>query len=724
MSWRYVCLLVVMALLPASILAEEKLIETTVLQRIQAQGAARVIVQFAEVSKPGRQEAQALSSAQARNYLDKALEGTGYALGEAMMRDGLVRGLIDGAALERLKADPLVSGVFEDTLSRPALYDTGRLVNAAALGAKAGHGQIIAVIDTGVDRDHPFLKGRVVLEACFSSNATAAHQSTSLCPNKMNVALGPGAAKPCNPREISACGHGTHVAGIAAGLGGDGTNASFSGIASGAAIMAIQVFSRFDNPEDCLPDSAPCLRSFVSDQLDALEYVRLVAKREKVAVVNMSLGGGRHFAYCDGETPLTALIRDLREHQILTVAAAGNEGLPWAIGAPACVSPVISVGASTKSGSYASFSNFNETLDVVAPGSSIVSANPGGGYVARSGTSMATPVVAGIIAGLRALRPHATVDQIEWALKNTGRRVQSYSTTMIPSFADAAGALRALDQMGATASVEPGTQVGMAGARPASRGGQPPQPGGQSAMVAVAPVGIGAEPAPISAAPTPQSSPDMSALHNDPQPSDEEFLTAGISRGARETPEPNGLSAGAVGIVPQPVTPQPTAPQRAGSSGPTVAAAADPLVDNPLTTGSLTRPRTGVGGQSMGSISSTIMPSARLPAEIMPEAEAVPEVMTATQPPQVAGAMQPQTARSFILRFDANGKWAQLDQTQRLQVLRQAIGPLGQVHPLGDSTAARVDLKQAQEASVLEKALKAQGIEAPIGIYQNELAKP
>ena len=144
------------------------------------------------------------------------------------------------AALDALEAlGPDVVGITEDRIVKPVLAESVPLIQADQAWAAGydGTGMMIAVIDTGVDSTHPFLAGKVDAEACFSSNIPG--MSQSLCPNGLDQQIGPGAGAPC---PLADCLHGTHVAGIAAGFDTTGVHTA-SGVAKGAHVMAIQVFS-------------------------------------------------------------------------------------------------------------------------------------------------------------------------------------------------------------------------------------------------------------------------------------------------------------------------------------------------------------------------------------------------------------------------------------------------------------------------------------------------
>ena len=136
-------------------------------------------------------------------------------------------------ALRLLDALPgLVTRVYESKSYEATLGQSAPLIKApdAWNAGWDGSGQVIAILDTGVDKSHPFLVGKVVSEACYDSSPL------SRCPNGLDTDTSSGAGVPCT--FAPECYHGTHVAGIAAGNG-----ASFDGIARGANLVAIRIFS-------------------------------------------------------------------------------------------------------------------------------------------------------------------------------------------------------------------------------------------------------------------------------------------------------------------------------------------------------------------------------------------------------------------------------------------------------------------------------------------------
>jgi subtilisin len=317
-------------------------------------------------------------------------------------------------ALDALASDPDVATIEEDVPMPPTLAESVPLIGAPDAWAEGatGAGWTVAILDTGVDSSHPFLAGKVIEEACFS-NAGGDGGQTSLCPGGMPSSTSPGSGVNCT---IDGCDHGTHVAGIAAGVG-----SNFSGVAPDANIIAIQIFTGFRAGDQCGPD--PCVLAYASDQIAALEHVYALRDIHHIAAVNLSLGSGRFTdqASCDAANASTkAAIDQLRSVGIATVVAAGNNGFFDALSAPACISSAISVGSTTKSDLISGFSNAASFMSLVAPGDGIRSSVPGGGFVKMSGTSMAAPHVTGAWAIVRSKDATASVSAILAAFRETG----------------------------------------------------------------------------------------------------------------------------------------------------------------------------------------------------------------------------------------------------------------------------------------------------------------
>jgi subtilisin family serine protease len=313
-------------------------------------------------------------------------------------------------ALDDLLASGLVADVTIDHEYRPALATSTQLVQADRMWTSGltGRGSAIAVLDTGVDRSHPFIRDRLVAEACFSASDGAVR---SLCPNGAARQVGPGSARACTGSD--GCFHGTHVAGIAVGRG----TSSF-GVAPLAELIAVQVFARRRDGGGDVTSS--------SSLLAALEHVYSLRDSYDIAAVNLSVSGLKpngqpYTTTCDTEdAALQTMVAQLRTAGIATIAATGNEGLTGGIGRPACLSSVIAVGSADAAG-VSGYSNNHPTMtDLLAPGEAIRSSVPDGGYGRAGGTSMAAPHVAGAFALLREQRPTASVATLLADLKATG----------------------------------------------------------------------------------------------------------------------------------------------------------------------------------------------------------------------------------------------------------------------------------------------------------------
>lgn len=330
------------------------------------------------------------------------------------------------AELEQLAADPEVLSITPDLVLTTSLAESAALVRAPEAWAAGytGRGQTVAVIDSGVERSHLFLNGKVVSEACYTNSA---------CPGGSSSSTASGSGRPCSSAN---CDHGTHVAGIVAGRA-----SGLSGIAPGASIIAIQVFT---------PQSASTAMTYMSDVIKGMERVLALRNDFDIAAVNLSLGTLTTFASsCDSILPaMAAIINELKAAGIATVVASGNGGVSNGMSLPACMSGAVSVGsvsdrnwgtcsfsgitpAPTAADMVACYSNASEMLSLLAPGSAINSSVPNGGYGTKHGTSMAAPHVAAAFAVLAEKAPGASVADLLTALRTTGKPITDHRNSRI-----------------------------------------------------------------------------------------------------------------------------------------------------------------------------------------------------------------------------------------------------------------------------------------------------
>lgn len=426
-----------------------------------ARGGAsqRVIVLMA----PNRQE----SAREPESYIASTLGANA----EAVSRIGdapFVVAEVSREGLGTLARDQNVQRVVPDRLMQAFLPQSTAMLHVpdawAAAGEK-GDGVSIAVLDTGVETEHPFLAGRIAAEACFSSNSPATG-AKSLCPNGQDQQIGPGAGHSCDIRAVTPnCVHGTHVAGIAAGANGQSDQGPLNGVAPAAKIVAVQVFSRFDGEKVCGKGQKSCISAFTSDVLKGLLYVEKIRAEAKVAAVNLSLGGGKATEACDLQSAYAQVIDRLTASGLPVVAASGNNGFSDAVTEPACIRSAVTVGSVDKDGKIAvKYSNASPLVDLVAPGSQILS-SAAHAYYKLDGTSMAAPHVAGLFALMKAKAPEASVDQLVKILASTGTRVtdpRGGRAFVMPNAAAAVAALGGAggEKPGPTPTPDPGKSEG------------------------------------------------------------------------------------------------------------------------------------------------------------------------------------------------------------------------------------------------------------------------
>ncbi|WP_349778211.1 S8 family peptidase [Xanthomonas sp. WHRI 6108] len=330
--------------------------------------------------------------------------------------------------MRRLAADPAVKRVEVDMLLRPMLVpNDSRLSEQWALGTTSaginvrpawdkttGKGAVVAVIDTGVTA-HPELSANVLAGYDFISDAFIARDGNA----RDTDAADPGdwaAANECGSgaSASSSSWHGTHVAGIVAAAANNG--AGTAGVAFNAKVLPVRVLGRCGG--------------YLSDIADAIVWASggtvsgVPANPTPARVINLSLGG---IGSCS--TTLSNAIASAVSRGTSVVVAAGNSNIDVSKSVPANCPNVIAVAATTSAGAKASFSNFGQGVDIAAPGQAILSTLNSGstavgtpGYAVYSGTSMAAPHVAGVVALMQsvALNPLSAAS-VEAMLKSTAR---------------------------------------------------------------------------------------------------------------------------------------------------------------------------------------------------------------------------------------------------------------------------------------------------------------
>lgn len=271
--------------------------------------------------------------------------------------------------------------------------------------ANTGVGQVVAVIDTGVDLEHPDLKANIYGgRNCTTPDAAAFGDEN---------------------------GHGTHVAGTIAALN---NTIGVVGVAPGAKIVSIRVLDRAGSGS----------WSAVICGLDAVA-ANGPANGGVITVANMSLSGSgvsdNNCGLSNNDALHLAVCR-VRDAGVTLVVAAGNSGQNAANYVPSsytdAVIPVSALadsdgfaeglGGSSSYGAddtFATFSNYGNAVAIAAPGVNIYSTAPGGGYQSMSGTSMASPHVAGAAALYLATHPGASWVTVRNALINAGEALGS-----------------------------------------------------------------------------------------------------------------------------------------------------------------------------------------------------------------------------------------------------------------------------------------------------------
>ncbi len=260
---------------------------------------------------------------------------------------------------------------------------------------------IVGVLDTGVDYNHPDLSANI----WRNSNELAGNGVDDDHNGYVDDTKGwDFANNDANPMDDN--GHGTHVAGT---IGASGNNAiGVTGVAWRVLLMPLKFMDASGSGS-------------LSDAIEGINYARSMGAK----IINASWGGGGF------SSALQQAISRFQSAGGIFVAAAGNESSNNATTAayPANYDGVISVGASTRTDSLASFSNYGTNVDIVAPGASILSTLPNNRYGSLSGTSMAAPHVSGALALLWGQNPTLSASAITNALLNNTDDVLRGSTS-------------------------------------------------------------------------------------------------------------------------------------------------------------------------------------------------------------------------------------------------------------------------------------------------------
>ena len=326
--------------------------------------------QYVVVFRPGTRGAKELARTLVREQGGQLLHTYEHAL------QGFAARMPEGKAAA-LRRNPNVALVEQDTVVTVADTQTGatwgldrsdqadRPLDGSYTDGNEGAGVHVYVVDTGVLASHTEFAGRMG--------------------GGFDAVTAGGSATDCN-------GHGTHVAGTAAG--------ATYGIADKAVVHPVRVLG--------------CTGSGTNSGVIAgVDWVR--NNHVKPAVANMSLGGG-------ASTALDTAVNNAITAGVTFAVAAGNDNVDACGGSPSRVAAAVTVGATTSTDARSSFSNFGSCLDLFAPGSSITSAWYTGSSATNtiSGTSMATPHVAGGAALFLSANPGASPAAVRTALVSKG----------------------------------------------------------------------------------------------------------------------------------------------------------------------------------------------------------------------------------------------------------------------------------------------------------------
>ncbi len=287
----------------------------------------------------------------------------------------------------------------------------------AAWGLSTGRGVTVAVVDTGIDYTHEDLSGNVWTNVGEIAGNGIDDDGNGYVDDWRGWDF---ANNDNNATDDQ--GHGTHVAGIIGAAAGNGKG--IAGVAPDSKILGVKVLDKTGSG------------SF-ENIVKGIRYAVDMGAR----IINLSLGAAFNYTLDYIRTnfsgyyeaflqPMQTAIQYAAGKGAVVVAAAGNSAIDVNRTAPAGFTETISVGATTPTEGRAYFSNTGQTLDLSAPGWDVLSLRAAGtslgtavdaGYTRASGTSMATPMVSGVIALLLAQDPDLNIEGIERRLKYSAK---------------------------------------------------------------------------------------------------------------------------------------------------------------------------------------------------------------------------------------------------------------------------------------------------------------
>jgi subtilisin family serine protease len=273
-------------------------------------------------------------------------------------------------------------------LDAPAGHD----IDAPAAWATRMSCARVAILDTGIDTDHPDLVGNLAKSGDKPNNGKDDDRNGWVDDTYgLDVTKGEGSGEDDD-------GHGTHVAGIVAARTNNAQGVA--GTCWSAQLLAVKFMNRRG-------------KGSTSNAISGIEY----AVKQGVKIINCSFGSST------SSSSLKDAISYAQQHNVLLVIAAGNNGddIDKTPTYPASYpnSNILAVAATDNEDQLASFSNYGSSgVDLAAPGDDIVSTYLGGGYKTLSGTSMAAPYASGVAALLRKQEPDATAADLRYAIRS------------------------------------------------------------------------------------------------------------------------------------------------------------------------------------------------------------------------------------------------------------------------------------------------------------------